>query len=111
MKTTYTKLLTDSNMVSLVCRPNLDVYYGFAGQYSNSYGNLRHDGVDDVLSRAMAGGSFSYDEVWFGDMEVPPVEELATRFGDASSQRIHPDSFSIRNWWIDSACRDGGRRR
>ncbi|HEY6286926.1 MAG TPA: radical SAM protein [Ktedonobacteraceae bacterium] len=92
------------NMVSLVCRPNLDVFYGFAGQYTNRYGNLRRDGVDEVLSRAMAAGSFSYDEVWFGDMQIPPIEELAARFGDARSQRIH-DSFSIRDWWIDRARR------
>ena len=89
------------NMVSLVCRPNLDVYYGFAGQYTNRYGNLRRDGVDEVLSRAMNAGTFSYDEVWFGDMQIPPIEELATRFGNAQSQRIHSDSFSIRDWWID----------
>ena len=93
------------NMVSLVSRPNLDVCYGFAGQYTNRYGNLRRDGVDAVLSRAMAAGPFSYDEVWFGDMQVPPIEELAMHFGDARSQRIHPDSFSIRDWWIDGARR------
>jgi hypothetical protein len=93
------------NMVSLICRPNLDVSYGFAGQYTNRYGNLRRDGVDEVLSRAMAAGSFSYDEVWFGDMQVMPIGELATRFGDAGSQYIHSDSFSIRDWWIDSARR------
>lgn len=93
------------NMVSLVCRPNLDVYYGFAGQYTNRYGNLRRNGVDEVLSRAMSAGTFSYDEIWFGDMQIPSIKELATRFGDARSQRIHPDSFSIRDWWIDSARR------
>lgn len=93
------------DMVSLVCRPNLDVYYGFARQYTNRYGNLRRDGVNEVLSRAMAAGSFSHDEVWFGDMQVLPIGELAARFGDARSQRIHSDSFSIRDWWIDSARR------
>ena len=98
------------NMVSLVCRPNLDVYYGFAGQYTNHYGNLRRDGVDEVLSCAMSAGTFSNDEVWFGDMQIPPIEELATRFGDAGSQRIH-DSFSIRDWWIDSARRADRQRR
>ncbi len=86
------------DMVSLVCRPNLDVYYGFARQYTNRYGNLRRDGVNEVLSRAMAAGSFSHDEVWFGDMQVLPIGELAARFGDARSQRIHSDSFSIRDW-------------
>jgi hypothetical protein len=79
--------------------------YGFAGQYTNHYGNLRRDSVDDVLSRAMAAGSFSYDEVWFGDMPLLPIGELATCFGDARSQRIYSDSFSIRDWWIDSARR------
>jgi hypothetical protein len=93
------------NKVCLVCRPNLDVYYGFAGQYTSRYGNLRRDGVDAVLSRAMAAGSFSYDEVWFGDMQVPPIDELATRYGNTQSLRIHSDSFSIRDLWIDSARR------
>ena len=100
------------DMVSLVCRPNLDVYYGFAGQYTNRYGNLCRDGVDEVLSRAMSAGMFSYDEVWFADMQqIPSIEELAARFGDAGSQRIHPDSFSIRDWWLDSARRAGRLHR
>jgi hypothetical protein len=93
------------DMVCLVCRPNLDVSYGFAGQYTRHYGNLRRDGVDEVLSRAMAAGTFSYDEVWFGERQVMPIDELATRFGDVRSQRIHPSSFSIRDWWIESARR------
>src|SRR5207253_1413082 len=29
----------------LVCRPNLDLYRGVAGQYNKRYGNLRIDGV------------------------------------------------------------------
>jgi len=36
---------------------------GFAGQYTTRYGNLRRDGVDKVLSRAMADGVPSYDEI------------------------------------------------
>jgi len=92
-------------MVALVCRPNLDVYYGFAGQYTTRYGNLRRDGVDAVLSHAMSAGTFSYDDIWFGEMRIPPIKDLATRFGDARSQRIHSYSFSIRDWWIDSARR------
>ena len=93
------------NMVSLVCRPNLDVCYGLAGQYTRPYGNLRRDGVDEVLSRAMAAGPFSYDEIWFAGEQVLPIQELATRFGNAQSQRIHSNSFSIRDWWIDCARR------
>jgi hypothetical protein len=98
---------THRNRVSLVCRPNLDVHYGFAGQYTNRYGNLRRNGVDELLSHAMRAGTFSYEEVWFGDTQIPPIEELANRYGDASSQRIHDYSFSIRDWWIDRARRAG----
>ena len=88
--------------VSLVCRPNLDVCHGFAGQYTRRYGNLRRDGVDEVLNSAMADGRSSYEEIWFQGEQVPPIQELAMRYGDAQSQRIHSDSFSIRGWWIDS---------
>lgn len=91
--------------VSLVCRPNLDVYHGFAGQYTRRCGNLRRDGVDEVLSRAMADGSFTYDDIWFGGEQVLPIQELATRFGDTQSQSIHGDAFCMRDWWIDSARR------
>jgi len=96
------------NLVSLVCRPNLDVYRGFAGQHTTRYGNLCRDGVDEVLSRAMADGVPSYDEIWFLVEQVPPIQELAARFGNAQSQRIHSVSFSIRDWWID---RDRRTRR
>jgi hypothetical protein len=92
------------NLVSLVCRPNLDVCRGFAGQYTTRYGNLRRDGVDEVLSRAMADGQSSYDEIWFAGEQVLPIQELAMRFGDVQSQRIHDNAFSIRDWWID-CCR------
>jgi hypothetical protein len=89
------------NLVSLVCRPNLDVCRGFAGQYTTRYGNLRRDGVDEVLSRAIADGQSSYDEIWFAGEQVLPIQELAMRFGDVQCQRIHDNAFSIRDWWID----------
>lgn len=91
--------------ISLVCRPNLDVYRGNAGQYTRRYGNLRLDGVDEVLSRAVADGPSCYNEIWFPGEHVPPVQELATRFGNGQSQRIHCDSYSIRDWWMDSGRR------
>ena len=34
--------------ISLVCRPNLDIYRGIAGQYTKRYGNLRTDGIDQI---------------------------------------------------------------
>jgi hypothetical protein len=95
----------DRHEISLVCRPNLDVYLGNAGQYTRRYGNLRRDGVDEVLSRAVAAGESSYDEIWFPGERVLPVQELAADFGDAQSQRIHMYHGSIRYWWMDCARR------
>jgi hypothetical protein len=90
----------------LVCRPNLDVYRGLAGLYTRLYGNLRRDGVDRVLGRAIADGPFSGDELRYTYEELlPPIKELAARFGDAQSQRIRYHPTSIRFWWLECARR------
>jgi hypothetical protein len=92
--------------ISLVCRPNLDLYRGVAGQYTKYYGNLRGDKVDRVLSQAVADGACSDDEIWFAEKPLPPVSELAIRFGRPDSQSIHMNAISIRRLWLDSANRD-----
>ena len=97
--------------ISLVCRPNLDVYRGFAGQYTRRYGNLRRDGVDEVLNRAVADGASSDDEIWFTQEQLLPVQELAERFGQPHSHRIHGHSVSIRYWWLECARRAGPMRK
>jgi hypothetical protein len=91
--------------ISLVCRPNLDLYRGVAGQYTKYYGNLRRDKVDRVLSQAAADGTCSDDEIWFAQKQLPPVSELAMRFGHPDSQRIHTNTTSIRRLWLDYANR------
>lgn len=93
-------------LISLVCRPNLDIYRGVAGQYSKRYGNLRRDGTDEVLNRAVADGACSRDDLWFTPEQLLPVQELAACFGDAQSQRIH-EALSLRHWWLDCARRAG----
>ena len=45
-----------SHGISLVCRPNLDVYRGFAGQYTRRYGNLRRDGTGRFAGHIPAQG-------------------------------------------------------
>lgn len=87
----------------LVCRPNLDVYRGLAGLYVKPYGNLRRDGVDQVLGRALADGLSSDDELWFSEKQLLSVRELAECFGQPQSQRIHMHPGSIRRWWLDRA--------
>ncbi len=62
----------------------------FAGQYSRCYGNLRRDGVEEVLSHALADGPCSYDEIWFTKEQLLPVHKLAARFSHPDSLRIKP---------------------
>jgi len=90
-------------LIHLVCRPPLDIYRGIAGLYTKRYGNLRTDGTDGVLSRALEDGDSSEDELWFTPKEFVPVQELATRFGNLHSQRIHMHAPSMRRWWMECA--------
>ena len=92
-------------LIRLVCRPSLDIYRGVAGLYTKRYGNLRTDGTDSVLSRAVADGDSSEDELWFTPKEFVPVQELATHFGNPDSERIHMHAASIRRWWMECARR------
>lgn len=99
-----------SRMISLVCRPNLDIHRGIAGQYTKFYGNLRKDGTGGVLSRAVADGACSDDEIWFAQEQLPPIQELAMRFGRSDSQRIHTNVTSIRRWWLECANKETLKR-
>jgi hypothetical protein len=96
-----------SREILLVCRPNLDVYRGLAGLYTRRYGNLRRDGTDHVLRRAVADGPASDDELWFPREQMLDVQALAARFGDPQGQRIHEHANSIRYWWLECARRAG----
>jgi hypothetical protein len=90
--------------LALVCRPNLDVHAGLAGRYRERYGNLRTDGVDAVLERAVAAGRRPDEALWFGD-PPPPAAELAARHGDPAGLRVHPGEQSVRYLWHDRKAR------
>jgi hypothetical protein len=89
--------------LALVCRPNLDVYSGLAGLHQTRHGNLRTDGVTTVLGRALARGREPDDALWFGPRPHPGPAELAARYGDATSLRVHPRAESVRYLWLDRA--------
>ena len=74
--------------VTLVCRPNLDVYRGEHGQFVKHYGNLRCDGTDRVLNCAMADGVSSYEGIWFPGEPLLSVQELGAHFGDAHAHQL-----------------------
>jgi hypothetical protein len=94
----------------LVCRPNLDLYWGEAGRYIRRYGNLRRVAAQAVLRAALAddgdGGERSEDAVWFGLDPIPGVRELAERYGDARGDRMHFWGRSVRSLWLDRAQRE-----
>jgi hypothetical protein len=82
--------------LQLVCRPGLELHTGVAGLYRERHGNLRSDGGQAVLSRALALGGRSIDAVWFGLDRLPPIGELAARYGDRAGQGLHFTEASVR---------------
>jgi hypothetical protein len=97
----------DSGELSLVCRPNLDVHSGLAGVHRTRHGNLRADGVEVVLERALAHGRRTDDELWFELDPLPTPAELAPRHGDPAGLRVHRSATSVRYLWLDAAKRPG----
>jgi hypothetical protein len=91
--------------LALVCRPNLDVHSGLAGLYRERHGNLRTDGVEAVLDRALAHGRRPDEALWFGPDPIPDPAELAARHGDAAGLGIHSAAESVRYLWLDRAGR------
>jgi hypothetical protein len=95
----------DGKVLELVCRPNLDLHTGVAGWYRKRHGNLRTDGGQAVLGRALAQGGRSTDALWFGPDRLPSVAELAARHGDGGGQGVHFSADSVRYLWLDRAQR------
>jgi hypothetical protein len=89
----------------LVCRPSLELHTGVAGRYRERHGNLRSDGGQAVLGRALAQGGRSTEALWFGPEPLPPVSELAARNGDQTGHGVHFSEASVRYLWLDRAQR------
>ena len=94
-----------SELLPLVCRPGLQLHTGTAGVYRERHGNLRADGAQAVLSRALEQGGRSIDVVWFGPDPLPSIGELAARHGDRTGQGVHFTESSVRYLWLDRAQR------
>jgi hypothetical protein len=89
--------------LSLVCRPNLDLFWGAPGRYRRRFGNLRRDDAQTALRTALADNGGSEDEVWFDLDPIPEIRELAKRYGNPAGERIHLCAASLRNRWLDLA--------
>jgi hypothetical protein len=84
----------------LVCRPNLDLFTGTTGVYRRRHGNLRRDGAQAVLERALEDG-FVSDEALYFSQEGPPNDELASKWTDPDGTRVYFESRSVRYCWLD----------
>jgi hypothetical protein len=94
----------------LVCRPNLDLYWGVAGRYGRRYGNLRREDAQRVFQAALADGGDSEDALWFALDPIPTVRELAERYGDPAGDRVHLWEESPRRRWLDLAQQEQQRQ-
>jgi hypothetical protein len=89
----------------LVCRPSLELHTGVAVRYRERHGNLRADGAQAVLNRALEQGGRSVDAVWFRPDPLPSIGELAARHGGRTGQGVHFTETSVRYLWLDRAQR------
>lgn len=95
----------NGQFLELVCRPNLDIHTGQAGWYRERHGNLRRDGAQAVLTRALAQGSQPTDALWFDLHPLPGVAEAAAQHGNPRGQAVHFTASSVRYLWLDRAQR------
>jgi hypothetical protein len=87
----------------LVCRPNLDLYMGTSGVYRRRHGNLRRDGAQRVLERALANGPIAAEGIYFPNGGVSRTSELAASRGDPEGTRVYFEPDSMRLRWLDRA--------
>jgi hypothetical protein len=92
--------------ITIVCRSNLDVYSGAAGNYVDFHGNLRRDDAQTVFERALARGPVSDDERYFTTNGLPTVKELAQKAGIKDGSRIYFSAVEMRQRWMDIALTD-----
>lgn len=95
-------MLWASSPASGTCSPPLWLRL-HRGLHRTRHGNLRTDGIAAVLDRALARGREADDVLWFGPGPHPGPAELAARYGDATSLRVHPGEESVRYLWLDRA--------
>lgn len=90
----------DGPRYRLVCRPNLDLHAGTTGVYRRRHGNMRRDGAQAVLNRALADRAVSREQLYFPE-PAPPISDLAALAGDATSMKIHFGAPGVRSLWLD----------
>jgi hypothetical protein len=95
----------DGQFLELVCRPNLDLHTGQAGWYRERHGNLRRDGAQAVLARALVQGGqvWAADALRFDLRPLPDVCDVAAQHGNPHGRAVHFTGTSARYLWLDRA--------
>jgi hypothetical protein len=62
--------------------------------------NLRSDGAEAVLERALDYGPVSHEEIYFPNRR-PSTRILARRYGDRCGTKLHFEPLSLRYLWLD----------
>jgi hypothetical protein len=97
--------------LSLVCRPNLDLFWGAPRRYRRCFGNLRRDDAQQALRAALTDGGGPEDTIWFDLDPIPDMREMAEQYGDPQGERIHLWAESLRRRWLDLTQQEHWRPR
>jgi hypothetical protein len=99
----FKKLPETGSLVNLVCTEGMDVYSGHGNILKNYYGNLKRDGVSQVLDKAIKEPKDKYRlSIYFERDSYLPIEELASKVGDPDGQKIYlGGDWEIYQCWID----------
>lgn len=89
------------NATELVCRNNLDLHTGYAGTYGPLHGNLGRDDMQATFGKALKAGPLRFERLYFPEGDIPPVPELARRWGDPKGQRVYMSAVDVRLRWLD----------
>lgn len=93
----------DRNRISLVCRNNLDLHTGYAGLYGPFHGNLGRDDMRMTFENALKVGPLTGEELCYPGDQLPPVAELAGRWGNPKGQKVYMNAAESRARWLDLA--------
>lgn len=97
--------VSDKNEFVLVCTHNFDIYLGKGSMYEKFVGNLKRDGVQEVLNRALnIELSSSNLSLYFNTNELPSPQELAQTVGNPEGQKLYfSECPEMYRRWLDLA--------
>ncbi len=87
--------------IKLVCRNNLDFHSGVAGLYGHFHGNLRTDGPDIVLQKAVE--YVPCEPFLFSVDRLPAPGKMAEKVGNLKGQKIYFSFDEMYLRWLDLA--------